>query len=351
MSPKQETVYNRALELFDIDDGKKSRIRFLISTTYDIDYLKYTDEMIKELINDEIYDEDLFKKFIIPPFSILDTKQGVWRERRNLLDDYLGDSTIGRDSGLTYGDGLKYGEKDNGTSRFDSVLCEVILKWFGIKGSLVFDPYAGGLNRGCMASLCGYQYIGIDLNKDQIDANIKRYMELGLKNVEWHNDDSLNCDKYIKDDSADLLFTCPPYGDLEKYTDDPRDLSNMSYNDFIKVYSEIIIKSCLKLKDNRFAVFVVGDFRDKEGFYHGFVRDTITAFQNLGIKLYNELILLNSITTAAMRSNAQFRNRKMVKIHQNVLIFFKGDPRSIQSNYEKIDSRLPILQRTQSKLL
>jgi hypothetical protein len=31
-------------------------------------------------------------------------------------------------------------------------------------------------------------------------------------------------------------MSCPPYADLEKYSDDPKDLSNMDYADFKEVY-------------------------------------------------------------------------------------------------------------------
>ena len=87
------------------------------------------------------------------------------------------------------------------------------------------------------------------------------------------------------------MFSCPPYADLEVYSDLKEDLSNMDYKDFIAVYREIIRKSCELLKEDRFAVFVVGDVRDKKGFYQNFVSDTIMAFWNCGVILYNEMIL------------------------------------------------------------
>ena len=56
---------------------------------------------------------------------------------------------------------------------------------------------------------------------------------------------------------ADMIFSCPPYADLEVYSDDPRDLSNMEYEEFLNAYKTIIQKSCSLLKENRFAVFVI----------------------------------------------------------------------------------------------
>jgi len=353
LTEKQLNILSKAKEIFgdDLFEKKKEEIINKIKLTYDTEVIDYTGEMVKELINDIIYDSNLFKRCIVPPFSVLDTKQGAWKDRRELLDEYLGYSVVGREENLTFSKSLKYGEKDKGTSEFNSVLVEIIYKWFGFPGCNVYDPFAGGHIRGTMAGLLGYKYFGIELAPDQINANIERNKVLKIPNIEWVNDDSLNVDKYIQDDIVDLIFSCPPYGDLEHYTDDPRDLSNMNYSKFIETYEEIIKRSCRKLRNNRFAIFVVGDFRDKDGFYRGFVKDTIIAFRKADLKLYNELILLNNITSASLRANKAFINRKMIKIHQNVLVFFKGDNSVIRNIYREIDSKLPIPTPKQKNLL
>jgi len=127
---------------------------------------------------------------------------------------------------------------------------------------------------------------------------------------------------------ADFVFSCPPYGDLEKYSDDPADLSNMDWDTFTATYKRIIAKSVRILKLDRFACFVVGDFRDRRGFYRDFVSTTISGFRDAGAELYNEGILVTSVGSASMRVTKQFdASRKFAKTHQNVLIFCKGDPR------------------------
>lgn len=214
----------------------------------------------------------------------------------------------------------------------------------------ILDPFAGGCVRGVLASLLGQNYVGIELNPEQVEANDRRLVALNLSGAKWINDDSLNVDLHVADDTMDFVFSCPPYGDLEQYTDDPRDLSNMSLTDFLCNYYEIIYKAKKKLKQNRFAVFVVGDYRDKDGFYTQFVRNTIDAFTDADTKLYNEIILLNNIGTAPMRANQNMRNRKVVKLHQNVLVFYKGNPDEIQKNYTEIDSGYPFIIPNQGSL-
>jgi 16S rRNA G966 N2-methylase RsmD len=231
----------------------------------------------------------------------------------------------------------KYGrEQQTGISIFDPVLCELAYKWFCTEKGKIYDCFAGGSVRGIVASKLGYDYHGIDLRQEQIDANIENANEIGVK-PNWYCDDSLNADEYIEDDSCDMVFSCPPYADLEVYSDDPRDISNMDYEEFCKVYAEIIAIACRKLKQDRFAVFVVGDVRDKKGFYRNFVDYTKKCFNENGCATYNEAILIDMLGTAMLRANGTFKSRKLVKAHQNVLVFYKGNPKTIKENYPEIE--------------
>jgi len=94
----------------------------------------------------------------------------------------------------------------------------------------------------------------------------------------WVTGDSLNAAALLPPGDVDLVFSCPPYFDLEKYSTDPKDLSNAgTYEAFLKDYREIIRVAVSRLRANRFACFVVGDLRDSKGFYRNFVSDTIAA--------------------------------------------------------------------------
>ena len=77
------------------------------------------------------------------------------------------------------------------------------------------------------------------------------------------------------------------------------------------------------LNKGGYACFVVGEVRDKNGYYIGFVPDTIKAFEKCGMKFYNEAILLNAIASASMRANGNMKSQKLVKVHQNILVFKK----------------------------
>ena len=215
-------------------------------------------------------------------------------------------------------------------------MCEIAYKWFCPDGGKIIDSFAGGSVRGIVAEKLGYKYTGIDLRQEQIDANYKNAEEIGVS-PRWICDDSNNMDEHLEDETMDLFFTCPPYADLEVYSDDPRDISNMDYDDFLAIYRSIINKACKKLKQDRFAVIVIGEVRSKDGSYYNFVGDTVQAFLDAGMKYYNEAILATSIGTASLRVSRYMKTRKMAKTHQNVLVFYKGDLSKIKDNFGDIE--------------
>jgi len=286
----------------------------------------------------------LSDRFIIPPFSVLDTKQGAWQDRKRYWLSLGIKSEVGRDAKVNRAlkpyDGNPDRFEDKLTSIFDPVLCELAYKWFNIPNGSIIDPFAGGSVRGIVAAKLGYEYYGNDLSENQIEANNENAKDVlgdGTK-PKWTVGDSTNIDKIMGGAMFDMVFSCPPYADLEVYSDAPNDISNMPYAQFILAYNEIIKKSCALLKQDRFAVFVVGDVRDKKGFYQNFVSDTIRAFWNCGAILYNEMVLVTMIGNLPMTIGKSFSSgRKVGKQHQNVLVFYKGNPKNIKANYPELD--------------
>lgn len=235
--------------------------------------------------------------------------------------------------------GLAQEVNESGTSIFDPVLCELIYTWFNIKGGSILDPFAGGSVRGIVANYLGFHYTGIDLRPEQIEANKEQGKAITPVSVpNWICGNSLNVSE-LTSQKYDLVFSCPPYYDLEIYSDNPNDLSNYkSYEEFLSDYNSIIKQSIDLLNENRFACFVVGDVRDKKGFYRNFVSDTIKAFEAAGAKLYNEAILITSVGSLPIRVTKQFQSgRKLGKTHQNILVFYKGDPKQIKPIFGNVE--------------
>ena len=222
------------------------------------------------------------------------------------------------------------GANSSGTSIFDPVLCELAYRWFCPPQGVVLDPFAGGSVRGIVAALTGRRYVGVDLRPEQVAANQEQARALVQDtDPRWIVGDSRDLDKLWPDEACDFVFTCPPYFDLEIYSDDTADLSNAGdYTAFMGAYRNIIAAAVRRLRADRFACVVVGDIRDKQGMYRNFVSDTIDAFRSAGMALYNEAILVTSVGSLPIRVGKQFEAaRKLGKTHQNVLVFIKGDPR------------------------
>lgn len=229
---------------------------------------------------------------------------------------------------------------ETGTSIFCPVLTELITRWFSPPGGTVLDPFAGGSVRGVVSAKMGRRYIGVDMSARQIAANKEQARTICADDImpEWRVGDSSKINEIAADIDADLILSCPPYWNLEIYSDDPNDLSNMPYNKFLEVYRDIIAKTVSRLKPNRFACFVVGDVRHKDGFYCGLPIDTVRAFEDAGARLYNWAILVTATGSLPIRAGRAFAaNRKLGKTHQDCLIFCKGDWRKASEACGDVD--------------
>lgn len=299
-------------------------------------------DMTGSLGDTEVIEQELINMadaFIAPPFSVLDTKQGYWQDRKRKWLSLGLQSELGRADSLLGDKDSMLGAINEGTSVFDPVLCEIIYRWFNVPNGTVLDSFAGGSVRGVIASKLGQQYVGVELRGEQVEANrIQGSQICGDPMPVWIQGDSLDIKEHAAGVEADLFFSCPPYADLEVYSDDPSDLSNMAYPDFVDIYRQIIKHGCDMLKPNRFAVFVVGEVRGKDGAYYNFVGDTIKAFTDAGLRYYNEIILVNTAGTLPLCAGKTFNaSRKVGKQHQNVLVFYKGDMKAIKENYPQFD--------------
>lgn len=315
-------------------------------------------------------------RFLVPPFSVLDARAGYWQQRkRDWLrlgirselgrGEMLGIQTGGHDwdeyrknarsrevaslqaDGLLMRDAYAASNVTGaadlpdwanngtaqiapGTSIFDPVLCELLIRWFSPTDGHVIDPFAGGSVRGIVAGVLGRSYTGIDLRPEQVASNEEQARELADRLVvtpSWIAGDGRDVQTLTGSQPCDFILSCPPYYDLEVYSDDPRDLSMAgSYDEFRDALGVIVAEACSLLADDRFACFVVGEVRGKDGAYIGLVPDTIRAFEAAGLRLYNEAVLLTQVGTLALRVSRAFGvGRKMGKSHQNVLVFLKGD--------------------------
>lgn len=310
--------------------------------------------------------------FIVPPYSVFDARMGYWKERKRVWKDWLGVTNETREDTL-YDNlemklpGLYISSKEdrkrlaisfsdyvsnmtdeklqkwenvdamNGASSFDPVLAEIACRWFTPDlHSTVFDCCAGGVTKGAVACRCGYSFFGTELREEQVATNNAQALSLGVSPT-YVCDDGVNISKHLGVATQDLLLSCPPYFDLEKYSTNPNDLSNqIDYGSFIEKIGEMYGNAISCLKWNRFAVIVVGDIRDKVGGCYNFPGDLIKIFQSKGCVLWNDIVIVGNDAHAKIRARQYMNNRKIVRMHQRMLVFYKGRTTAIQKNFPKL---------------
>lgn len=290
--------------------------------------------------NEKMPLDNLAFRYGINPFSVIDKTSLKFKKIESKYNFLKLNNGRENTKMSNYKNNSIYAPKNTGTqyiSEFSPALVDIFTSWFCIKGGHIFDPFCGGAVRGVVSNFNGLKYTGIDVRQEQIDDN-KKITEK-LNNINYVCEDSLDYTRKSKL-VFDMLLTCPPYGNLETYSDLESDISNKNYEDFICLYKKIIINSLNLLKENSFAVIVLSDFRQKEkGGYFGkinpFVSDTIQiVHENTDCYLYNKGVILSAIGSAGMRADKIFRYRKLTKIHEEFLVFYKGDFMEIKNKFK-----------------
>lgn len=278
----------------------------------------------------------LIDRFLIPPFSVLDARQGYWQERKRYWKEKIGDKGQARDVAVYSGMHKITGDKFENASILDPVLSELACRWFMPEAGNTFDTFAGDTVFGYVSASLGNHFTGIELRQEQVDFNSRACAGLDVKYI---CDDGQNVALHLGEETQDLFFSCPPYYDIEQYSDLPNDASNQdTYEDFYKIIDKAFTQAITRLKQNRFAVIVCGDVRDKKtGAYYGFPDDIKQTFSRSGMILYNELILVDPVGSARLRAGKYMQHRKCPKVHQNVLVFYKGDSRKIKDYFPEIE--------------
>lgn len=278
--------------------------------------------------------QPLTDTFVVPPLSVLDTRQGYWKDRKAMWHERIQDHGESREMALSQSENLM-SSINSGVSLLDPVLAEIANRWFALPECSTFDCFAGDSVFGYVSDALGNTFTGIELRQEQADLNNKRLQGTASRYI---CDDGRNVAKHIPAASQDLLFSCPPYFDLEVYSDLPNDASNQKdYTSFMQLLGTAFTEAIKCLKPNRFAFIVVGDLRGPGGAYYNFPNGVKDIFLSAGMVLYNEMVLVEPLGTLPQRVRRYMTNRKVGKCHQNVLVFYKGNTKEIANTYPQLE--------------
>lgn len=206
-------------------------------------------------------------------------------------------------------------------SVFPIPLMEYILIRYAENGGKLLDAFAGGPPRGICSSIMGLEYHGVDVRQEQIDENHRVINGLGLANISYHLNDARSLDFGVSD--FDVAVTCPPYYDLEQYSDQADDMSAFpTYGSFDAAMWMCAHAHRPLMKPGSFVCIIIGNFRDKKtGEMIDFRAHTVENFRDAGFTFHDEIILSRNFGSAAKRAKNAWQGKKLVRRHEFLLVF------------------------------
>jgi len=256
------------------------------------------------------------------PISIWKPNQYQSQKLKKLIGDVgkaRNECAKNADSKIRGGGGIMYQRKP---SIFNPLLAQMILSAYCPTNAKIFDPFAGGGTRGFVATAMKHTYFGLEIRKQEVDRIIKLQNKLQLF-FDIKQANAMYFDAY-KENTFDFIYTCPPYYNLEIYSNIKGDLSNCkSYTEFLDNLYLVIQKTYKFLKKDRLAVWVVGNFRNLDGNLVYFNGDLVKLGIKAGFKLHDEIIIHSASDVAKLRVGSFETNRKIVRVHEYLIIFKK----------------------------
>lgn len=206
-------------------------------------------------------------------------------------------------------------------SEFHAGVAENIVRYWSLPGAKVVDPFAGRVTRAVVTTELGRDYYGYEITPNTHKRGLAHFNKLDIAPTLYLGD-GVKLEN-TPDNFSDLIMTCPPYYNIEKYESVDGQLSDCgTYEDFMKMISECA-QNCYRVaRPGSFCVWVVADFRDGGNLmdFHG---DTTQSFKAAGWNYYDIIIMENISPFAALTQYQAACKRYAPKTHEYILVFRK----------------------------
>lgn len=216
--------------------------------------------------------------------------------------------------------------KSGGLSVFPPMLAHKVINFYTEEGDIVLDPSSGHNSRMQMSYKMNRNYIGYDVSKKFMNFNRivaskiqnQRGFIKNKCNIVLHEQSSENM---IEDDcSVDLCFTSPPYYNTEFYGDEDDQLGKSpTYDDFMIRVTKIIGECYRVLKNGKFCVFNINDFR-ANGIFYPFHADIMRSYQSVGFTIWDVIIVKWASSIAACFASQIEDRKRTAKIHEYLIV-------------------------------
>ena len=212
-------------------------------------------------------------------------------------------------------------------SEFNPLVAENIINFWSDEGDNILDVFAGR-TRGIVAGLKHRKYYGFEISPI-VHKAVSEIIEQGKNEFDEGYTPNIFCDNSANLllhnlPEIDLIFSCPPYHNLEKYESVEGQLSDIdNYEEFLNALKYIMEIALSKLKDNGFVCLVVGDFRRDERLIP-FDCDVTKMMEELGVVLWDKVILQNTnFGWAGIKFGHIKHKRQTSKVTEYLLVFKK----------------------------
>lgn len=119
-------------------------------------------------------------------------------------------------------------------STFDAAAMKQVLATYNSRR--VYDPCAGWGERMLTCAALGVAYMGVDINPAVIEGHRQLVHTYGLTEQSTRVGNAETTD--MRSGSHDMVFTCPPYGDTEIYTE--QGAENLDEQGFLSWWSKVV---------------------------------------------------------------------------------------------------------------
>jgi len=213
-------------------------------------------------------------------------------------------------------------------SKFNSEYAKRIIEMWTKEDDFIVDPFAGRSSRPLVSTLLKRNYVGFDVvydnlqeAKEQYDI-LKKGRQLGY--LKLIHTSSEYMDLHLNGGVADMIITCPPYFNIEKYESVDGQLTDIKiYKNFLDIYKTILEKSANILKPGCFFAIVVANFRI-DGELYDFCSDTKDILKK-HLTYHDEIILEMSPAKRHPLYTQAITNLNCLKTHEYCLVFRKED--------------------------
>jgi DNA modification methylase len=247
--------------------------------------------------------------------------------RGNNIDKLVDDIKSYDHNKVAQKDFLKQG-RGSFLSKFNSEYAKRIIEMWTKEDDFIVDPFAGRSSRPLVSTLLKRNYVGFDVvydnlqeAKEQYDI-LKKGRQLGY--LKLIHTSSEYMDLHLNGGVADMIITCPPYFNIEKYESVDGQLTDIKiYKNFLDIYKTILEKSANILKPGCFFAIVVANFRI-DGELYDFCSDTKDILKK-HLTYHDEIILEMSPAKRHPLYTQAITNLNCLKTHEYCLVFRKED--------------------------